>query len=536
MSKVSTYLQGHITGEVLTRADVRASLSRDSGVLERRPEMVIYPHNANDIRKLACFSSQLVAKGHILELTARGDGTDTTGASLGSGASIVLSRHMSRVLEFEPRQRLVRMHAGASIATLQNILEIHGARIPTLPLDDSAGTIGGAIACDSTGELAGCRTTIASAVRQLEVVLDSGDVLQTGPISARAYRSILGKPGRIGDIYRGVDTVLEDHRATIADLRKAGVVDRSGYPGITQVQQKGGGVDLTPLFVGSQGTLGIITEVIMHADQSAVEPSISAATFTSADKARDAVAELRSMPLAMIEYYDGELFAQALTQGNSYQWIDKPSSVQALVVIASIAPKARARSKNLKKAEKLLAKHGAHVYSSDDQSPEQLWALRSLVRYHQTPDTMTLIAPPVVGSLYIPFGRLEAFMGEYSALCQALNVSAPLYGSILSGSYTICPAMSLKKSSDKQKLLKLIDQLTSLAVKHNGALVGAGGEGRLLSPFVRAAWDEPYEKLTRDIKTVFDPHGIFNPGAKSHVDIKTLAREIRSDSYITSQR
>ena len=85
MNKVAIYLRGHISGEVSTRDDVREAMSIDGGVLKQKPEMVIYPRNTNDIRKVARFSWQLAEKGHKLPITVRGAGTDATGATVRSG-------------------------------------------------------------------------------------------------------------------------------------------------------------------------------------------------------------------------------------------------------------------------------------------------------------------------------------------------------------------------------------------------------------------------------------------------------------------
>ena len=88
MSKVSTYLQQHVSGEVVTDTATRRALARDASVLEITPEMVIYPRVTNDIRKVARFAWQLAEKGHVLPLTVRGGGNDETGGAIGKGVII----------------------------------------------------------------------------------------------------------------------------------------------------------------------------------------------------------------------------------------------------------------------------------------------------------------------------------------------------------------------------------------------------------------------------------------------------------------
>ena len=114
MSKVAAYLRGHISGEVITREDVRTALASDAGVLSIKPELVVYPRTTNDIRKIARFSWQLAEKGHVLPLTVRGAGTDGTGAAIGKGAVVVTTAHMNKVFEYDSKQRRVRLQPGAS--------------------------------------------------------------------------------------------------------------------------------------------------------------------------------------------------------------------------------------------------------------------------------------------------------------------------------------------------------------------------------------------------------------------------------------
>src|SRR5690606_39666201 len=104
MNKSGAYLQEHISGEVSLSRSVRESASRDGSVLKLKPEMVIYPKHTNDIRKIARFSWQLAERGHTLPITARGLGSDVTGAALSSGIVLSLPTHFNKIFEFEPKQ------------------------------------------------------------------------------------------------------------------------------------------------------------------------------------------------------------------------------------------------------------------------------------------------------------------------------------------------------------------------------------------------------------------------------------------------
>src|SRR5581483_6485669 len=98
-SKVAHYLQEHLVGEVISSSDARQHFATDCSILQQAPALIVYPKNENDIRKTARFSWQLAERGRLIPLTARGSGTDQTGAAIGSGMLLVFPAHMNRILE-----------------------------------------------------------------------------------------------------------------------------------------------------------------------------------------------------------------------------------------------------------------------------------------------------------------------------------------------------------------------------------------------------------------------------------------------------
>src|SRR3984957_10184549 len=98
MSKVAHYLQEHLMGEVMASADARRFFSTDASVLSIVPALIVYPQNENDVRKTARFTWQLAERGRVIPITARGSGTNQTGAALGSGVMMVFPAHMNRIL------------------------------------------------------------------------------------------------------------------------------------------------------------------------------------------------------------------------------------------------------------------------------------------------------------------------------------------------------------------------------------------------------------------------------------------------------
>ena len=306
MSKVAAYLQEHILGEVSTDPAILKSLGTDASVLEIVPEMAVYPRVTNDIRKVARFVFQLAEKGHVMSITARGAGSDQTGAAIGKGITLVMPAHMNRIFELDSKQKLVRVQPGVNAKALNDALLLQGMSIPALPVSSAYSTIGGAVANNASGPLSGRYGDMSEWVHQLEVVLVNGDVLQTERLSKRDLDRKKGLQTFEGEIYRTLDNLIEDNKQLIADKLMSDIRDNVGYSAITKVKRKDGSFDLTPLLVGSQGTLGVVSEMILKTQYVSTQQKSIFITFASKESARDLLDKFAALEPSVLEYFDGQ--------------------------------------------------------------------------------------------------------------------------------------------------------------------------------------------------------------------------------------
>lgn len=528
MSKIAGYLRGHINGEVSTREDVRAALANDTGALSIKPELVVYPRTTNDIRKVARFSWQLAEKGHVLPLTVRGAGTDSNGAAIGKGAAIVTTTHLNKVFEYDAKQRRVRLQPGASVESLQAALALGGTAIPALEGSKPYGTVGGAIASAATGPLAGKYGTIEGSIDQLEVVLANGEVIQTGRISKRELNRKKGLQGFEGDIYRGIDGIIEEFADTLGTLAAN---DATGYNTIADVKRKDGSFNLTPLFVGSQGTLGIISEMILKADFRSAQTDYAAIVFASSDDARDALDTLAGLKPALLEYFDAELFDTAGKAGKLYKFYTAALEqfvAQSVVIVGFDEFNSRRRAKGLKKVKKFCEKkEGTYLALEDGKEPGEIASALDVVYYTLVPDHVGVGSSEIFTGFHIPTAQLEKFTAALQELATREHIALPLAGHVITNTYGVYPSLSLGKVSDKQRLFKLIDGLTKLVYAHGGTMHAEGGEGRLKARAVYAELDEKVLEMYQAVRKVCDPLGTLNPGVKQANDVRTLAGQLQ---------
>lgn len=530
MSKVASYLRGHIAGEVSTRDDIRTALSADRGVLEIKPEMVVYPRNTNDIRKIVRFAWQLAEKGHVMPVTVRGAGMDATGAAIGKGALVVTAAHLNHIFEYDAKQKLVRLQPGVTVGAIEQALGLGGVGIMSLADAHPFSTIGGAIASATSGRYAGKYGTIGGAIDQLEVVLANGDVLQTGRINKKELSRKKGLQSFEGDIYRGIDGVIEEY-ADVIDSIDAN--DVTGYNMIADVKRKDGSFDLTPLFVGSQGTLGVISEMIMRTEPYSPQHATACLTFANGNAARDALDVLAAMKPAFLEYFDAAIFDAAAKEGRLFGWYKEAADTftpAAVVVIGFDDANAHHREKALKKLVKRFGQaQDVAIMTADGDEVDELDTVLDVVRYTAAPDTASHAAPALYEGFYVPTERLEDFMNALSVLATKEHLALPLAGHALTNTYGIYPSLELKKVGDKQKVFKLISELTDLVESHGGTMLTEGGEGRIKARDVYAKLDPKLVEMYTAIRKVCDPYGTLNPGVKQVNELTALAGQIRDE-------
>lgn len=530
-SKVAQYLNEHLLGEVTTNEHVRKQYATDGSVLRIVPDMIIYPRTTSDIRKVARFSWQLAEKGHKLPITVRGGGTDQTGAAIGSGVILDVRAHMNTIFELDIKQRLVRVQPGVTFKALNDALRLQGFRIPSYPQSQAYSTIGGAIANNAGGVLSGKYGATGEWIHQLEVILSNGEVLQTGRVSKRDLNKKKGLQTFEGELYRNVDNLLTDNASLIEKLAVDGR-DNAGY-NVVDVSRRDGSVDLTPLVVGSQGTLGIISEIIMKVQPIPEYPLVGALAFPNHDAARDALDVLRALDPSVLELIDGRMFEAAADRGKSYAFYDEAvdqGGVAAVVVVEYDQQGEYAKKKITKKIEKLFEKQQAYI--ALERKPETGDELRALVQASVLPllpEKPEQSVPQILEGAYIPQERLEDFAKAVETLETKNHVALPLCGHAGEHIYYVRPQLDFHKVGDRQKVFKLLAEWSAAVFAHGGSLIGMSGEGRLKAAFAYKDLDDDVKELYTSIRDLFDPLGFLNTGVKQAVELKKLAGDFRAD-------
>lgn len=523
MSKISQYLNEHLLGEVSAQADVLRAASQDNGILSLIPDIVVWPRTTNDIRKILRFTWQLAEKQHIIETTVRGNGSGVSGGSIGKGIVLDTSAHFNQVIYIAPkgRDRFVHVQSGASLKTLNTVLESQGLTLHS----KGAGTVGGALSDSRTDIEDETANVLAHHVQKLEVVLASGDVIETGRMSRRELSKHKGLPTLEGEIYRNLDDLLDKNANLIESMPKT--VSPAGYGGIKDVRGKDGSFDLTPLFVGAQGTLGVITEVMLDADFASSVDTVAVISFTDAAAARDAADKIAALEPSVLDYFDGSMFMVAQSHGKNYKLVDT-ANTKAVLYVGFGDFSDRAQARKLKKLRKLISKNflGAALATSEEYPLEELQAVRGVETITRLPlsDNDTLV--DIFNGFIVPANAMDEFVGAVRALGDQYNIDLPLMINWLSGAVSIPVALRFDALSDRQKVFRVLESYTQLVLERGGQVAA---EGRLISNSYYNDISQGEIELYAAIRKIFDPLGTLNAGVKTPVDLRRTVAMFNAD-------
>jgi FAD/FMN-containing dehydrogenase len=532
MNKVAHYLQEHLTGEVMTGADAREYFSTDTSIFKLTPAIIAYPRGEGDVRKTARFCWQLAERGRIIPITARGSGTDQGGAALGEGIMLIFPAHMNRVLELDGKTGSVTVEPGINYGKLQQTLHTHNRFLPPFPASLEYSTVGGAIGNNASGEKTVKYGNTREYVKSLRVVLANGEVIETRRISKRELNKKLGLATFEGEIYRNLDTLIEDNAAIIKEFSLGVSKNSAGYA-LNEVKRKDGSFDLTPLFVGSQGTLGIVSEATLDTMPHNTNTTLIAALIDDFQVAQEIVLELRKLPElpSAIEVVDDKLlnFVHNYNPNQLKGILDPPFS-KLVLLIEFDNQNDRTQKRMTKKAIKILQKYQVpHRVETDANKKEELWKIRhsaaSVVAYGEGKSK----ALPLIEDGIVPEDRFKEYIDGIYKLFERHGLKAAFWGHAGNANLHMQPFLDLAQVGDRQKAFKLMDEYYQMVIDMGGSTSGEHGDGRLRGPYLKTMFGNEIYGLFQRVKKIFDPYNIMNPGVKIDVTFEAVRPLLRQE-------
>src|SRR3989344_268529 len=264
---LTNQLKEFIKGEIANDEKTLQKYSRDASLFEVKPETVVFPKDSEDIKKLVQFISRRksalgLPEFALLSITARCGGTDMTGGDLGESIVIDFTKHFNKIYEVDSYGDgggYARAQPGVFYRDFEKETLKKNLLLPSYPASREICAVGGMVANNAGGEKTLAYGKTEDYILELKAVLSDGNEYILKPLNREELEKKLKETNFEGEIYRKISKLVFDNQELLQKAKPKVSKNSAGYY-LWNVWD-GNKFDLTKLFAGSQGTLGIITEI-----------------------------------------------------------------------------------------------------------------------------------------------------------------------------------------------------------------------------------------------------------------------------------
>lgn len=535
-------LKQKLEGDFFTDRTMRTLYATDASVYREMPMAVARPKSVDDVKKLIQF-----ARENKISLIPRTAGTSLAGQVVGAGIVVDVSYYWTRILELNVEEKWVRVQPGVVLDELNKYLEAYGLFFGPETSTSNRCMIGGMVGNNSCGS----RSIIFGSTRdhllELKTLLSDGSEVHFKALDKKEFDKKCIGNSLENEIYRHFQTVLSkpDNKEEIRrEFPKPSVKRRNTGYAIdvlleSDVFSEGGeAFNFCKLLAGSEGTLAFTTEIKLNlVDALPKDKSLVAVHLETIDEATRATLIALKYKPASCELIDNiilECTKQNIGQQKNRFFVKGDPG--ALLVVEFTRPTLAENEKLAAQMEAEMRANGLGYYFPIIHGADcsKVWALRKaglglLANVPGDPKAVACIEDTAVAVEDQP-----AFIRDFQGVLKKYNMECVFYAHIGDGEIHLRPILDLKVEKDRQLFFTITDEVATLVKKFKGSLSGEHGDGRVRGEFIRKMVGDKNYKLIEDVKKVWDPNNIFNPG--KIVNTPKMNEHLRYDSgQITNQ-
>ncbi len=519
MSRLSEYLNRHIAGNVFDRQSITEDYAKDGSILTMTPKLVALPETADDIRKLLSFVHQLATRELRLPVTVRGGGLDKTGAAIGSGLVISMEK-LNNIEEIDTRSRLVRLQPGVTLGQLNQALRLQGLWLPVGY--NPRATIGGLIASAPRDNFFNRYGGISSYVERLEIILANGELIQVAPYHQHEVNNKMDGDSAEAVLYRKITEILDDQADTILD-RSMRPFDAAGYASITKVRENHT-INLLPLIFASQGTLGVVSDIILHLEPLPTHRRRLMVVFHDLKQAGRFLNYVNDLEPYLLNIYDLRILEKAIENGKKIEFPSRKPG-KGLLVMAGFDFRKGKTAKLIRQCLSILPDNIARLVEDEDNSGQFDKITSSLESYLNNGYGERT---PILDDIAVPGMNLTEFLAGLKTLEQTIGIELPIFGSFATPSFSVRPDFDISDLGARQQIVDFMQMYGELIVSFQGSFTANYPEGRTRSIIQIATISPDERRLYAAIKEAFDPLNTLGTGVKLGASASEVIRHLRT--------
>jgi len=523
-------LKNLIKGEVLDDEKTLSTYSRDASLFEVRPRVVVSPKDEEDLKKLVLFVNQ--HKEEKLSLTPRSAGTDMSGGPLNESIIVDFMKHFNNIKSIGKDYGIVQ--PGVFYRDFEKETLKHNLLLQSFPASREICAVGGMVGNSGGGENSLKYGKTEKFVRELKVVLSDGNEYVLKPLKKVELQKKMAQKNWEGELYRRVFKLVDDNYEVIKKAKPKVSKNSAGYAlwGVWDKET----FDLTKLFVGSQGTLGMVSEITFGLLRPKKHSALLVIFLKDLSPLPTIVERVLQQDPESFESYDDETLKLVLRflpgfvklmKGNlitlGLQFLPEFKmilfgGVPKLIMFAEFTSDDEEEAKQQAKdaLESLKDLNLNMRCTRNEREVQKYFTIRresfSLLRNHvKGQRTAPFIDDFVIKPEYLPefFPKLWKILHPYKKY-----MTHTIAGHVGDGNFHIIPLMDMTKPKSKEIIPELMEKVHKLVFQYHGSITGEHNDGLIRSPYLQDMYGKNVYKLFEQVKDIFDPDNIFNPGKK----------------------
>lgn len=541
-------LQAIFKGEISTDPSVRKANSRDSSIYELVPEAVLSPKNSEDIQKLVRFVKKHKTLHPSLSITPRSAGTDMSGASIGNSLLLDMTTHFSKIESLTGT--LLRTQPGVFMRDIDPYLAAHQLMLGCVPASRAICTIGGMVGNNSGGEQSLRFGNTERWVRELKVVLSDGNEYTIKPLTKRQLLQKFKENTFESRLYKQVYELIENNYDLIKNARPHVNKNSMGY-NLWSVWDRGTEIfDLTHLFTGSQGTLGIITDIVIEAVPKAPHEGLLLVYLPSLKHLGEIIPAVMKHNPATFEGFDDitfnlgiKYFSTFRKQLGTKEWLRQQTRLLGTVakfrghlpnMLLMVEFEGNTKAEVYKKISKLhddLKRFNVRMDVEGDESSEApFWQIRRAALALLRNRIHDKYASPFIDDMTVQPKFLPQFVPELRKVIRKYKLPATIQGHFGDGNFHVIPLLDITSLKQQLELEPIMRELIPIVLKYRGTMAGEHNDGMVRGPWLPAVFGNEVYEIFKNTKEIFDPHYIFNPHKKTDASWEYSMDHIRSEN------
>lgn len=503
-------LREKFRGELLdSRAD-RAVYATDSSNYRIPPKLIACPLDQDDLRILL-----QAARECRVAVTARGAGTSCAGNAIGSGVVIDYSRHLNRIIKFDPEKRYAIVEPGVVQSQLQQAAAEYDLRFGPDPSTSSRCTIGGMIGNNACGPHATAYGRTSDNVLELRLIDGLGREIIAGQTPQNPGSVSLQDPSSRSEEIKqipGLKSLVEANLATIRTEFGRFGRQVSGYSLEHLLPENGSA--LAPFLTGTEGTLGVLTQATVRLVPLPKAPVLVALGFPDMIAAAVAVPKILPLKPLAVEGMDARLVEVVRKHKGPGAVPDLPEGSGWL--LCEVGGEGLDEDATMQRARQLAAASGASgnavmIYPPGADAAA-LWRIRAdgAGLGGRTPRGDQ--AWPGWEDAAVPPENLAAYLQDFQKLLVKFGLDGLLYGHFGDGCVHVRLNMPLGSAVGLGKSRDFLFAAAQLVGKYGGSISGEHGDGRARSELLPEMYSPEVVGLFAQVKALFDPENLMNPG------------------------